>query len=297
MNDSNHRLDSMVNISYIKHTEVITSNNMWVTVENWINLDIPFKDIVKLTGDSSVQYSPYLFASGKKKQENWSNDKQNILIFDIDDGLSIGETEKILYKYEYIISTTKTHQKEKNNKTNDRYRVLIPAINIPNGDIYFHMMNLFEEVLPIDKQVNTRTGAFLGNTNAKHIYHSGEVYDCANIVKRTEYRLIQKEKQDCIQRAKARIKTENKDFSSENVKEIKKILTINHLKLIFEDLGYETRRNKVKLRDERTPSGVMYNNGKIVDYGSGYKDDIFGFLLTNYGMTFKDSVPYINKYI
>jgi len=81
------------------------------------------------------------------------------------------------------------------------------------------------------------------------------------------------------------------------VKEIKKILTINHLKLIFEDLGYETRRNKVKLRDERTPSGVMYNNGKIVDYGSGYKDDIFGFLLTNYGMTFKDSVPYINKYI
>lgn len=295
MNDSNHSLDSMINISYIKHTEPITSSNMWVTVDNWKNMDIKFKDVIKLTGNSSIQYSPYLFASGKKRPENWSNDKQNILIFDIDDGLPIEEAEKILHKYEYIISTTKTHQKEKNNKINDRYRVLIPAINIPGENIYFDMMKLFGESLPIDNQVNTKTGAFLGNSNATHIYHRGEVYDCTKAVNKTKYRILQENKQALIDRKNNQI--EAKDYDSNNIKEIKELLTIKHLSYILEDLGYETRGNKVKLRDERTPSGVMYNNGKIVDYGSGYKDDIFGFLLTKYGMTFKDSVPYIRNYL
>ena len=79
----------MINISYIEHTEPLNSDNMWVTLNNWKNTDISFDNLHKLVGNSNIQYSPYSFTQGKKIAENWNNDKQNLLIFDIDEGLNL----------------------------------------------------------------------------------------------------------------------------------------------------------------------------------------------------------------
>ena len=281
-----------VNISYVEHTDALNNNNMWATLDGWKNTDISFKNIDKFIKRSNIQYSPYSFSTGRKLAEYWSNDKQNLLVFDIDDGLGIDEAMKILNKYEYMISTTKSHQKEKKHIITDRYRILMPSINIPKGEILFNVMDIFSKVIPIDKQVNTKTGAFLGNDNATSIYHSGKIYDCKPLIKEAEYILLQQMKE-----ASKKRKTKVKGTNTLKINEIKNLLTTHHLKDILEDLGYETIGRRVKLREERTASAVLYDNGKIIDYGSGYSDDIFGLLYDKFGMTFKDSIPFVQKYI
>lgn len=284
----------MINISYIEHTEPLNSDNMWVTLHNWKNTDISFDNLHKLVGNSNIQYSPYSFSQGKKIAENWNNDKQNLLIFDIDEGLNIEDAQKILNKYTYLISTTKSHNKVKRGIVCDRYRILIPAINIPKGEIYFSMLRLMENTLPIDKQVNTKTGAFLGYSNAEYVYNIGKTYDCKSAVKEAEYELLQElKRQQNINRIKYK-----KVSAGVQINELKQQLTIEILSDILNDLGFEVIGRRFKLRpNERTASAVIYDYGKIIDYGNGYSDDIFGLLYEMFNMTFTDSIPYIQRYL
>ena len=284
----------MINISYIEHTEPLNSDNMWVTLNNWKNTDISFDNLYKLVGNSNIQYSPYSFTQGKKIAENWNNDKQNLLIFDIDEGLNIEDAQKILNKYTYLISTTKSHNKVKKGIVCDRYRILIPAINIPKGELYFSMLRLMENTLPIDRQVNTRTGAFLGYSNAQYVYNIGKTYDCKPAVKEAEYELLQElKRQQNVNRVKHKKVTESMKISN-----IKSELTVEILSDILSDLGFEVIGRRFKLRpSERTASAVIYDFGKIIDYGNGYNDDIFGLLYEMFDMTFTESIPYIQRYL
>ena len=282
-----------VNISFIEHTEPLTSDNMYMTLNNWKNTDISFDNIYKLVGNSNIQYSPYTFYTGKKVSENWNNDKQNILIFDIDEGLSIKDAMKIFDKYTYLIATTKSHNKPKKGIVCDRYRILLPAKNVPKGEMYFSLLKVMEQVLPIDKQTNTRTGAFLGNIDSIFHRNTGIVYDCTPAVKEAEYVLLQELKQQSN-------KTVRKSKVSDNVaiSDIKQKLDIEILSDILEDLGFEIIGRRFKLRpDERTASAVMYDYGRIVDYGNGYSDDIFGLLYSMFDMNFADSIPYVQRYL
>ena len=51
------------------------------------------------------------------------------------------------------------------------------------GDVYFDYMRRLESLFPfIDKQVNTKTGAFLGSSNCEYWYNKGKLFDCSSYV-------------------------------------------------------------------------------------------------------------------
>jgi hypothetical protein len=52
---------------------------------------------------------------------------QNMIAFDIDEGMTIVQMQEILTPYQYLLYTTKSHQKEKNGNICDRFRVIIPT--------------------------------------------------------------------------------------------------------------------------------------------------------------------------
>lgn len=52
---------------------------------------------------------------------------QNMIAWDIDEGMSIQDMQNILSEYQYILYTTKSHQKEKNGIICDRFRVIMPT--------------------------------------------------------------------------------------------------------------------------------------------------------------------------
>jgi hypothetical protein len=52
---------------------------------------------------------------------------QNMIAWDIDEGMSIAEMKNILEPYQYLMYTTKSHRKDKGGVICDRFRVIIPT--------------------------------------------------------------------------------------------------------------------------------------------------------------------------
>lgn len=287
----------MINISYLnvplEDGFKKLSENMYLTAKNlYVNIDIPFNKLHRMVSSDYRQYSPFVFINRTKKSENWNNEKQNILILDVDDGMSIENAKNLFKEYEYFICTTKSHQKEKKGKVCDRFRVILKAINIPVADIYFDYMRQLELLFPfIDKQVNTKTGAFLGFANCQYWYNKGKDFDF-EMLKPTTKKQIANKKQ---------IKPLELKENDLPIETIKTYLNRDIVAQIVESLGYQVDRNyKFKYRiNEKTPSASINNseNPLIKDFGSDLSTDVFGFVEVVNQCSFKDSVSYVGSFV
>lgn len=290
LNGNSLDLDKFNNSKLNKH--------MYLTAEPlYKNFDIEFEKLIDIIGSDYRQYSPFEFVDNIKKSENWNNDKQNIIIFDVDDGLSIEEAKSEFKSYEYLIATTKSHQIEKKGLKCDRFRIIMPAKNIPRGDKYFDMMRILEDRFTfIDKQVNTKTGAFLGSFKCEYFYNSGMLFDCSPIL-----RMI-KPKEEIIPR-KNNIAMPNTQSLQNNdtlpVLEIKSRLTRDIVASIISSNGFEVNRKYMfKYRqNEKTPSASISPDLLIKDFGSDLSTDIIGFLQETLGIDFKTSVTIVAGYV
>lgn len=286
----------MINISYLNvpmNLDTKLNNAMYLTAKDlYVNIEIPFNKLHKIVSSDYRQYSPFIFNDGIKKSENWNNEKQEVLILDVDDGMSISEAKKLFQEYEYFICTTKSHQKDKKGKICDRFRVILKAINIPSGDVYFDYMRQLELLFPfIDKQVNTKTGAFLGFANCKYWYNKGKDFDFEVLKPATK-------KQVAI---KQQIKPVERKENDLPIEDIKLHLNRDVVAQIVESLGYDVDRNyKFKYRqEEKTPSASINNseNPLIKDFGSDLSTDVIGFVEIVNQCSFKDAVSYIGSFI
>lgn len=109
--------------------------------ENFKSYVVPFSKIADLV-KSKFNYSAGAFKDNYRKADNYLN-YSDMIILDIDDGKTIEQARIIFEPFDYIIATTKSHQKEKNGIVCDRFRVLLPTenpINLNKTD-YSKMMN------------------------------------------------------------------------------------------------------------------------------------------------------------
>jgi len=292
----------MINISYLNvpldyysnSGDTRLKNNMHLTAQPlYENKDIPFENLFRIFKSDYRQYTPFTYANNIKKSENWSNEKQNILILDVDDGLTILEAKKIFEKYEYWICTTKSHQVDKKGVKCDRFRVILKAINIPVGDEYFNYMRQLELLFPfIDTQVNTKTGAFLGASNCDYWYNKGISFDF-NIIKPT----LKKEAKKPIVKTFPKRTTHN-DLE---VDKIRSFINRELCRTIIEALGYAVNNKFMfKMREnERTASASISNTDYplIKDFGGDFEGDIIDFVMVVKGCDFKTSLEYIKNFI
>lgn len=80
-------------------------------------------------------WSPFVFTDNYRKGVNWEG--CDVLTLDIDDGCTIEEAKELFKEYQYILTTSKSHQIEKNGKVCDRFRLIIPfSERITNKDFY-----------------------------------------------------------------------------------------------------------------------------------------------------------------
>lgn len=286
----------IINISYLNTPldgdDLKLNENMWLTAKPYYqNKDIEFSKLHRIVSSDYRQYSPFLFKDGTKKSENWNNEKQNILILDVDDGLTIEKAKETFKGFKYFICTTKSHQKEKKGITCDRFRIILPIINNPIGDDYFlYMRNLEKMFSFIDVQVNTKTGAFLGFAKCKYWYGNGNIFDMDILkpIKRTEI-----VKQNNF---KAPISYEN-DLP---IEDIKNRLTRECVADIVQSLGYEVNAKFMfKYREnENTPSASIKQglNPLIKDFGSDLECDAIGFVQQVKQCDFKTAVEYVGSF-
>jgi len=97
----------IISISYIKLKGKIVDNYS-SSKSGWLSKSVEWSRLKNVLSNSNIQFSPYTFRNGYKTDFNWSNDNQDLLIFDIDDELTIPECQKMFKKYSYLIGTTKS---------------------------------------------------------------------------------------------------------------------------------------------------------------------------------------------
>lgn len=281
-----------VNISYKKLKGDVVENYK-KTKKGWLNKDVEWNKLQNVLSNSKIQFSSYSYNHGIKLPQHWNNDNQDMLVFDIDDGISIAEAQKMFKKYKYLIGTTKSHQKDKKGVICDRFRLCLPAINIPTDkDVYFKMLNI---LVPFnDEQTEHSTGAFLGYDDAIIIYNDGKLIDCHNAS-------ILAEKQ-VVKEAVKKIEIDKDlmpDYNGLSFKDLKEQLTFESVVDIIESIGYEVIGNKFKLREEeRTAScTIRYGSLNIVDYGGEFSGDIFQLLKEYNDMSFSEAKRYVRNFI
>jgi len=77
---------------------------------------------------SNLRYSAGTFLNGHITNSNYMSE-QNLIIIDVDDGMTIKDTKALFSGVQYLIATTKSHQIEKNGLVRDRFRLILPTIS------------------------------------------------------------------------------------------------------------------------------------------------------------------------
>jgi len=297
-----------INISYLDvniedaiEQKRLKDNMHYTAMPLYKKINIEFDNLHKLCKSDYRQISPFEFKGGIKKSENWNNENQNIQIFDIDDGLTVAEAKEMFKENEYLIYTTKSHQVDKKGLKCDRFRIILPAIYVPLGDYYFEVMRKIEERMPyIDKQVNTKTGAFLGNSTCEYYYNNGKPFDFRKYIDMVENEKSFNSKIAPTNNFKAHTIQKVEYTDSLPIEEIKELLTREAVADIISSLGYEVNRKfmfKYRL-DERSPSASISNNINplIKDFGSDLSCDCIGFVQEVKNCSFREAVEYVGGF-
>lgn len=289
----------MINISYIYCSSDVQSVYHETIEPRYYNYDTTMEALAEMVDNSTIQFSPFSYSHYIKSKDNWDNHLQSTIWLDFDSGTTLEEAFEWFKSYSYIIYTTKSHRELKGGKVCDRFRVVLKAVRIPTGELYWAMMRELESLMPIDKQVNTPTGAFLGNTGAEVYTNVGKDYDCEPLLRMAEYRLANEKKAKELHKRK-RLEHLEQQVRTINIQDIKNYLDIEDVLEILIELGYDvdTRRKRFKMREEeRTHSAKVYPSGYIYDYGSGWRGDILDVIQDRLGINFMASVEYIQSYI
>jgi hypothetical protein len=108
-----------------------TSNSM---SDDFVQQKIGYKNLPDLVmGKYGKNYSAGLFLNNKRNKDNYIK-RQNLIIFDVDEGMSIEDAKLFLSQYRGFIATTRNHLKEKNGKVLERFRIVLVSKYIFNLD-------------------------------------------------------------------------------------------------------------------------------------------------------------------
>jgi len=86
-------------------------------------------------------------------------------------------------------------------------------------------------------------------------------------------------------------------ISQHRITDLKLKLNGENVRQIIHYIGYQINRNgKFKLRqEERTASASVDKNGKITDFGSGWRGDIFDLIQEYHELSFPEAFEYVSE--
>lgn len=157
------QLEQKVTISFSEHI-----------TENFKQIKIPFFKIMDLV-KSKFNYSSGVFKNGYRNKDNYL-EYSDLVIFDIDDGCTIDEAKKIFEPFDYILATTKSHQKEKNGVVCDRFRIILKTetpITLNKEDYSKLMEEVFKDFPFVDTVCKDASRFYFPSADSEIYIHAG----------------------------------------------------------------------------------------------------------------------------
>ena len=151
--------------------------------DGYINGNVPFKDLHKLTQQPMMHWITHHSVNGHRS-EDFLAKGFNLVVLDIDGGTSIQEVKAFFKEYKYLLYTTKRHTPK-----NPRFRVVMPTNYLLHSTAteYTELMkNLFEWIpFTVDDQTSQRSRKWLTN-QGNYFYSTGkELIDIRPFIPRT----------------------------------------------------------------------------------------------------------------
>jgi hypothetical protein len=147
---------------------------------------VPFDQLSNLTQAEGYHWANHTFKNGHRAEENVIVGF-NMIVIDVDEGISLEMAHEIMKDYRFMTYTTKRHQAEGHG---DRFRLVLPINYVLelDGDEYKEFMNNVLEWLPFktDTSANQRAKKWESNHNGAFHYNAeGEILDALPFIPKT----------------------------------------------------------------------------------------------------------------
>ncbi len=154
------------------------SNGMATTDFKRADEDYYFEDVADVLGMDG-RYSNFIFNGDYRLSDNYQKNVSNCIVLDFDDGFTREEFAK-RSSFAYATGTTKSHNKDKNGLTCERFRVIIPtetAVDLEQVGFSRLMKEIFMEYPEADTSCKDTARAYSGYVNTEVDIHYGEYFD------------------------------------------------------------------------------------------------------------------------
>ncbi len=136
--------------------------------------------------NSNYRYSAGTFAGSYINDENYLKE-QNLFIIDVDEEMSIEDAKNLFSGMTYLITTTKSHRKDKNGQICDRFRIILPTISKFHLDhktyskTYMNVLNALG-IPEADSKCKNASRWYYGNPDGEHWYNEGDLLDIRTFI-------------------------------------------------------------------------------------------------------------------
>ena len=148
----------------------------------YIEQKAPFGMLHKLTQSVGHHWANHSFKNNHRTEEN-AIPGFNMVVIDVDGGVSLNTAKLLLKQYQYLIYTTKRHTEQEN-----RFRIILPLnfeLKLDAKDYKEFMRNVFEWLpFPVDDGTDQRSRKWLSH-NGSYEYNEGELVDALPFIPKT----------------------------------------------------------------------------------------------------------------
>lgn len=142
----------------------------------------PFEKLHQLTQASGLHWVSHHLNGGYRNEENCIPGF-NLVVIDVDGGVSMSTAKLLLKKYKFLMYTTKRHTPEEN-----RFRIILPInyeLAMDAKDYKEFMSNIYEWLpFEVDTETNQRARKWLSN-DGHYEYNDGDVLDALPFIPKT----------------------------------------------------------------------------------------------------------------
>lgn len=201
------------------HDLNITFSTSKELAKDYISNSLPFGEFGTIL-KSEINYSPFQYRENYRKEDNSVLTNANCIFLDFDDGFSIDKAKGVFGHLCYVLATTKSHQKEKNGKVCDRFRIVIPCetnITLSKQD-YKELMNDIITTYGADRACKDIARFYYGFKDSEVFYNFGDLFDFEKAMEK-----IKKKKQIIKEMTKTKERVVNIYFDGSKIDTLRQI--------------------------------------------------------------------------
>jgi hypothetical protein len=220
---------------------------------------------------ANVSYTAGAMKDNHRKETNYIQCTMDLIMYDIDDGMTVEECQETLKDVKHIILTTENHKKDKHGIVCDRFRVIIQmdtSLVECNSEEYKQAYKTLgtELGLPYDNAAQDISRFFASFAGAEYYYNDGEPIDFNDYIFKARRNLI-------IKRRNSGLLTMNSYSSGAKINQQ---ITPDNLK---------NNATFIKYKNEIVPGNMHFGMMSIIGYfrKSGCQEqDVLEWLLAHY---------------